>query len=438
MRGRSWVCAFALLLLSVPAFAVKVKSVSDGLTADQVATLLTGSGARISNIRITGGATAIGQFTEFSALGIEQGVVLSTGNISDVAGPNTITNSGADLGTAGQAALDAVVAPFVTHDASVLEFDVITESPTFAIRYVFASEEYREWVDSEFNDVFAFFVNGSNIAITPGTGAPVTINTINHLRNQGLYRDNEGGAATQFDGYTTPLLAVAVVEPGVSHHIRIAIADTSDGALDTAVFIAQGGISGSQIAPIIQPREDVIEAEYGAQGTEIALPLYYAFESAPPQLTATGLPGATITFSPMYHGADEQMFTNMKIVLGPDTPPGSHVVTIRSAIGGAESFATIIVVVDCQPPSILGIGQPQTQLVDRGTSATFRVQTMGSVPQTYQWFTGFTGMTRNPVTSGGNTAELKTGAINEMTPYWVRVTNPCGSADSLAAFAIPK
>jgi hypothetical protein len=435
MRGRLWVCAFALLLVSVPAFAVKVKSVSDGLTADQVAALVTGSGVRISNIKLTGAGSAIGSFSEFASVGIANGLVLSTGNLSDVAGPNNTTSSGAVVGTAGQAALDAVVAPFKTHDAAVLEFDVVTESPTFAIRYVFASEEYREWVDSEYNDVFAFFVNGANIAITPGTGAPVTINTINHLRNQGLYRDNEGGAETQFDGYTTPLLAVAVVEPNVSHHIRIAIADTSDGALDSAVFIAAGGISGSQIAPIIQPRVDAIEAAYGAQGTELALPLYYAFESAPPTLTASGVPGATVTFSPMYRAANGQMFTNMKIVLGPDTPPGSHVLTIKSQIGAAESFATVIVVVDCQPPAILGIGQPQTQLVDRGSPATLRVQTIGSGPATYQWFSGYTGMTRTPVGTG---AELRTGPINEMTPYWVRVTNPCGSADSLTAFAIPK
>lgn len=437
MRGRLWVCGFALLLLSFPAFGVTVKSIGDGLTADQVAGLLTGSGATISNIKITGADSAIGAYTDFSALSIADGVVLSTGNLSDVPGPNTVTNSGATLGTAGQAALDAVVAPFKTQDAMVLEFDVVTESPTFAIRYVFASEEYREWVDSEFNDVFAFFVNGLNIAVTPGTGAPVTINTINHLRNQGLYRDNEAGTATQFDGYTTPLLAVAVVEPGISHHIRIAIADTSDGQLDSAVFIAQGGISGSQIAPIIAPTVDAIEAVYGAQGTELALPLYYAFPSAPPVLSASGIPGATVTFTPLYAGPGGLYYTNLKIVLGPDTPPGTYVLTLKSQIGEAESFATILVVVDCQPPTILGVGQPQTQLVDRGTSATIRVQTRGSTPQTYQWYQGFTGMTRTPV-SGGTSAELRTSAVNEMTPYWVRATNPCGSVDSLTAFAIPK
>jgi hypothetical protein len=437
MSRRSWVGLVLALLLSVPALAVTTKSIDGGLTADQVAGLLTGTGATISNIKITGSPLSIGSFDEAGALGIPSGVVLSTGDIANASGANTSTSTGADLGGAGSAALDAVVAPFVTHDATVLEFDVVTESPTFTIRYVFASEEYREWVDSEFNDVFAFFVNGTNIALTPGTSKPVTINTINHLRNQGLYRDNETGSETQFDGYTTPLLAVAVVEPGVSHHIRIAIADTSDGYLDSAVFIAQGGISGSQIAPIILPDVNAISVAYGDPGTTVTLPLFYAFESRPPTFSASGVPGATVTFGPMYQKPDGRFYADMKIVIGPDTPPGSYVLTIRSAVGDAESFATIIVVVDCKPPSILGTGQPQTQIVDRGSTATLKVETLGSLPQTYQWFSGYAGMTRNPI-AGATGPELKTPAVNDAGAFWVRVANPCGSTDSNTVFAMPR
>ena len=434
MPVRSWVCGFALLLVTSPALAVTTKSISQGLTQDQVVALLTGSGATITNVQITGSPLAVGSFTQGASLGLETGVVLSSGDIADAKGPNSSEETGQGLGTAGAPALDAIVKPFTTKDAIIVEFDVVTESPTFAIRYVFASEEYREFVDSEFNDVFAFFVNGANIALTPGTGQPVTINTINHLRNQGLYQDNEGGADTQFDGYTSPLLAVAVVEPGTTNHIRIAIADTSDSALDSAVFIAQGGISGSQIAPIIVPPES-IEAFFGVQGTNVELPLFYAFENSPPQLSASGIPGATFTFSPLFRDANGQIQTRMNILLGPDTPPGTYLVTIRSAIGAAESFATMLVTVDCTPPFILGTGQPQTQVVDRGSTATFTATPQGSAVK-YQWFRGFTGMTRNPVPSNAN-GQLQV-PVTELTPYWVRITNPCGSYDSLTAFAIPR
>lgn len=437
MSGRSWVCVFAMLLLAMPAFGITTESINDGLTADQVAALLTGTGATISNVKITGSNLAIGSFAGGAALGIDSGVVLSTGNIADTQGPNTASDTGVGLGTPGHPALDVIVDPFKTLDAVVLEFDVVTVSPTFAIRYVFASEEYREYVDSKFNDVFAFFVDGSNIALTPGSGDPVTINTINHLRNNGLYHDNEGGLDTELDGFTAPLLAVAVVEPNVSHHIRIAIADTSDTALDSAVFIAQGGISGSQIAPIVLPPVSAIQADFGPEGTRLTLPLFYAFASAPPTLSASGVPGATVTFSPLFTNEAGQMFSDMTIVLGPDTPAGSHVLTIRSAVPGAESFATLVVVVDCKPPVILGTGQPQTQTVDRGGTATLRVVNSGSAPATYQWFQGFTGMTRSPV-AGATGDELRLTNVQEMGTYWVRVTNPCGSYDSLPAFVIPR
>lgn len=435
MSRRSWVCGFALLLVSLPALAVTTKSMNDGLTQDQIVALLVGSGATITNVKITGSNLAFGSFSEGAGLGLDNGVVLSTGDVADVEGANTSSGAGKGLGTAGAPALDAIVSPFVTHDAAIIEFDVVTESPTFAIRYVFASEEYREYVDSEFNDVFAFFVNGANIALTPGSGQPVTINTINHLRNQGLYQDNEGGASTQMDGYTSPLLAVAVVEPGVVNHIRIAIADASDSVLDSAVFIDRGGVSGSQIAPIILPRESPIEVFYGAAGNDVELPLFYAFENRPPTLTASGIPGATVTFSPLYHDATGQIFTKMNILLGADTPPGAFVLTMRSAIGAAESFATMIVIVDCQPPYILGSGQPQSQVANFGTVATFTVTPQGSFPH-YQWYRGYSGMTRSPLPSGVN-GELKT-VVNELTPYWVRISNPCGSYDSLTTFGIPR
>jgi hypothetical protein len=427
---------FAFLLLSLPAFAITTRSVAEGLTATQVVDLLSGEGATITNIKITGSNNAIGSFSAGGSLGIPSGVVLSTGTLADIAGPNNVENSGADLGTEGHPALDAIVDPFETQDAIVLEFDVVTVSPTFVIRYVFASEEYREWVDSEFNDVFAFFVDGGNIALTPGTSTPVTVNTINHNVNTGLYNDNEGGVDLEFDGYTTILQAIAVVEPNVTHRVRIAIADASDGVLDSAVFIAEGGISGTLIAPIIVPEVRGIEAQFGGNNT-VRLPLFFAFESTPPTFTASGLPGATFNFTPIFVGPDGRTYTDLNIILGPDTPAGEHVVTVRSSVGGAESFATFIVVVDCNPPFILGTGQPLATEVDRGQRATISVSPSGSGPHSFQWYQGFRGMTGTPVAAGTN-ATLQTPPINDTTPFWVRITNPCGSVDSNTAFVSPR
>jgi hypothetical protein len=433
MSKLTWVCVLVLLLVSPAAFALTTKSIAGGVTADDVAATVTGPGATITNVRITGAGNAIGTFAE-GGLGIGSGVILSTGDIADAAGPNDSSGSGVSLGTDGDGQLNAIVTPRTTFDAAILEFDVVTTTPVFIINYVFASEEYREYVDDEYNDVFAFYVDGSNIARTPGSSDPVTINTINHLRNTNLYRDNETGDATEFDGFTVPMVAIAIVEPNVVHHVKIAIADTADAILDSAVFIEQGGITGTT-APIIVPSVSAVEAFYGTP-LELALPIYYVFDSIPYTISATGLKDAVITFSPVYT-RDGQQYTNMKIVLGPNTPSGSYPVTIRTATADSEEFATIVVVVDCTPPNLLGTGQMASQTVARGTTAKFTVAPIGSGPFKYQWYSGFRGMTGSPI-NGATGSSFTTPAVNDVSSYWVRISNACGSYDSLTAFALPQ
>src|SRR5687767_330260 len=100
MAKRIWACVFAMLLLAVPAFALTTKSIADGITADDVAAAVSGPGATITNVRITGSTSAVGTFVE-GGLGINSGIILSTGNIADAAGPNDSSGSGASLGAAG-------------------------------------------------------------------------------------------------------------------------------------------------------------------------------------------------------------------------------------------------------------------------------------------------------------------------------------------------
>jgi hypothetical protein len=433
MPNRLWACVLTLAMLSVPAFALTTKSIADGLTAAEVAAAVTGPGATITNVRITGSTRSIGTFAE-GGLGIGSGIILSSGDIGDAVGPNDSSGAGVALGTAGDTQLDSIVSPHTTHDAAILEFDVITTTPVFTISYVFASEEYREYVDHEFNDVFAFYVDGVNIARTPGSSDPVAINSINHLRNTNLYRDNESGSATQFDGFTVPMLAVGFVESHVSHHIKIAIADTADAILDSAVFIEQGGVSGTT-APILIPPVSQLAMDVG-QTVEVAIPIYFVFTEIPYTLSASGVPGATTTFSPVYT-KDGQQYVNVKISLGGDAVSGAHALTLTSTTADAQRFATILILVNCRPPALLGTGEPVSQSVARGSAATFTVQPEGSGPFSYQWYVGYPGMINSPV-SGATGRQFTTPAVNDRTPYWVRITNACGTYDSLVAYASPQ
>lgn len=95
--------------------------------------------------------------------------------------------------------------------------------------YVFGSEEYNEWVGSQFNDVFGFFVNGVNYALIPGTSTPVAINDVNNGANSAYYIDNTSAFLdTQMDGLTKVLTLVAPVNSGVTNTMFIGIADAGD------------------------------------------------------------------------------------------------------------------------------------------------------------------------------------------------------------------
>jgi hypothetical protein len=238
----------------------KLGTIGGFTSAAQLASLITGNGVVVSNARFTGNPNAAGTFAGSQAdLGIDGGVLLSTGRVGDAQGPNEAPDWTTDFELPGDPDLDNVVAPYATQDAAILEFDIVPADSTIGIRFVFASEEYKEFVNSPFNDVLAIFVNGVNCANF--NGRPVSVNTINHEINSGFFIDNEaGGKNTELDGLTVPLECVAAVTPGAVNRVKIAIADTSDGLYDAAVFLAaagvrspgSGAITGSTLAKSIE------------------------------------------------------------------------------------------------------------------------------------------------------------------------------------------
>jgi hypothetical protein len=79
----------------------------------------------------------------------------------------------------------------------VIEFEfrcsnISLSTPEISFQYIWGSEEYNEYVDSPYNDVFAFFLNNENIAkLSDGTN--VGINSVNHHNNSQLFISNDVG-----------------------------------------------------------------------------------------------------------------------------------------------------------------------------------------------------------------------------------------------------
>ncbi len=265
-----WTLAFCLFVCVSPAFADPlVVTGSDNAMA--LAQTLVGSGITITGATLTGGfspnVSQQGTFTGGAGiLPFDAGVLLTSGSIQNAVGPNDSSSATLAWGNPGNAQLNTLIPGYTTYDANVLTFTFIPDSDVVSFQYVFGSEEYNEYTLTAFNDVFGFFLNGTNIAMIPGTSTPVSINNVNCTNNAGFYTDNGGGSGaagscgnaglnTQYDGLVgavTPLYAQGAVNKGVENTITLAIADAGDYILDSGVFLKAGSFT-DQPAPMPEP-----------------------------------------------------------------------------------------------------------------------------------------------------------------------------------------
>lgn len=259
-----------IILFTIPflTFSQLITSITSSPN-DLVQNTLLGPGVQLLSVSYNGDPKAIGRFTAFNTnLGIDEGIVMTTGTVlnngSGPHGPNNSPSAGVDNGRPGYGPLNQILGANVTTNAAILEFTFIPYADTVRFKYVFGSEEYREWVGSKFNDIFAFFISGPgipggvmNMAKLPN-GTPVTINNINdgteyqvpsyqyQCNNCAYFNYNENGQHIQYDGFTKPLEAVAKVECGETYKLIIAIADVNDGIFDSGIFLEANSLTSKE------------------------------------------------------------------------------------------------------------------------------------------------------------------------------------------------
>lgn len=218
-----------------------------------------------------------------SGLGVNAGIILTTGDASVAVGPNEQAGVSAGYGKAFPPDFSAfsnfvqsAVGVSANFDWAVLHITLVPHTDSIGFKYVFASEEYCEYVGTQFNDVFGFLISGpgitgvQNIALVPNTSLPVAINNVNHLTNNAFYRNNVADTTmaknmlcgqslstdpmhqwVQFDGTTTVLTASATVVPDSTYEVWIGISDISDGVWDSGIFLSVESLCGdSLLSPV--------------------------------------------------------------------------------------------------------------------------------------------------------------------------------------------
>lgn len=238
-------------------------------SANQMATILMPPSFQIHYANHQG---AVGKFTGTSDLNLHglgsagQGILLTSGTLTGSQGPqgpndqpSAGENTSATLPTQVQEWLIGEVGQVSFYDPSFLSFQFSSPTnATLTFQYIFGSEEYHEFVNSGYKDVFAIFIESNftdsvpeirNIAKVPGTDLPISINTINdgysgncqsngnNGVNSQFFFDNCEGHDIQYDGFTKALEATINISAQNTYRIWFVICDVHDGNFDSGAFI---------------------------------------------------------------------------------------------------------------------------------------------------------------------------------------------------------
>ncbi len=337
----------------------------------------------ISNVEITGNfdsLQSVGSFYNAQvAMGIDSGLILSNGYINGLYGENTSTGFSGRLGIPGDENLDFLdsiyPSPFstgaiTTYDASAIEFDFIPTKNSVSLDFVFASEEYCDYVATFFADKVGVFLSGPNIdgpfllsgqsAINIATTIdennvelPITINRINAFINSDFYIDNNteftssaiGACPTldvssnlftqlcQFDGWTVPLSAsYDSLIIGQTYHLRIVIADSHDSDFDSAIFLKHGSLHAGQDVVANAGFDKAItcsipQVTLGSDSTSVGSEIIYEWTSTIEDFVS-----------------DQQFPTVVEA--------GQYFLKVTNSISGQMAFDTLIVSADFDAPNL--------------------------------------------------------------------------------------
>ena len=218
--------------------------------------LSSNSNMSISNVSVSGHPRCIGLFRglddgEQYGLNMDSAVVLGTGRVTDVVGPNDTGYTTTAFHTPGDDFLNTLSPQGETFDACALEFNFQCDShQKVRFRYAIGSEEFKEFVQFEDTDLIGFALNGAKLT---------RADSISYLHcgsiyprpdfckdfTSAMFKDRRNAAFieadTLFRGAST---AYGTKLPG-TNHLKLVIADAMDESFDSWLFLEGGSLECS-------------------------------------------------------------------------------------------------------------------------------------------------------------------------------------------------
>ena len=177
----------------------------------------------------------------FNGIEPKDGIILTSGQAVIAIGPNDETGAGLDQNGGGSVDpgngdddLTAMVPGYVSYDACLLTLTFTTDTSVHGISFdfIYGTDEFSEWVNSDYNDIFCTFLDGENICFDHDSNL-ICVN------NNFFKIDNENAPYAldlEYDGFT-PLLRTSDTLTEGDHTLKFAICDMGDQILDAGVFL---------------------------------------------------------------------------------------------------------------------------------------------------------------------------------------------------------
>ncbi len=278
---------FTIILCCLPAFvlAQNISVDSNSYTPQElVENILINSGC-IGDVTVTN--TVSGDFNNEKSFGyfsgngsnfpFQEGIVMSTGRLSNVPGPNNSLSDDDAPGWGSDPDLEDILGESNTTNATVIEFDFTPNANSIQFRYIFASEEYQEGDQNTcvYSDLFGFLIKPlgdeyENIAVVPDTNIPVKVTTVHPEIPGGCAAENEAYFGSfngtdhpiNFNGQTKALTAQADVVPNTTYHIKLIVADEQNYRYDSAVFLEGSSFNiGANLGPNLVGQDALCQGE---------------------------------------------------------------------------------------------------------------------------------------------------------------------------------